>query len=88
MGILSEMLVHGDIAATTSCAKPTCRHAIHQISALWVHSIWQQLLYSCSKYFDAKHCFLLNNTQSKISQKLKLFSGISHFAYSDTPFTC
>ena len=33
MGILSEMLVHGDITATTSCAKLTCRHAIHQIGA-------------------------------------------------------
>ena len=39
MEILSEMLVHGDITATTSCAKLTCRHAIHQIGALWVHSI-------------------------------------------------
>ena len=47
MGILSEMLVHGDITATTSCAKLTCPHAIHQIGALWAHSIWQQLLYRC-----------------------------------------
>ena len=35
MGILSEMLMHGDITATTPCAKLTCRHAIHQIGALW-----------------------------------------------------
>ena len=34
MGILSEMLVHGDITATTSCAKLTCRHTIHQIGSL------------------------------------------------------
>ena len=69
MGILSEMLVHGDIIATTLCAKLTCCHAIHQIGALWVHSILQQLLYSCSRYFGAKRCFLLNNTRSKISRK-------------------
>ena len=49
MGILSEMLVHGDITATTLCGKLTCRHAIHQIGALWVNSIWQQLLHSCSR---------------------------------------
>ena len=36
MGILSEMLVHGDITATTSCAKLTCCHAIHQIGACFV----------------------------------------------------
>ena len=34
MGILSEMLVHGDITATTSCTKLTCRHAIHQIGSI------------------------------------------------------
>ena len=70
------MLVHGDIAATTSCAKLTCTHTIHQIGALWVHSVWQQLLYSCSRYFGAKCCFLLNNTWSR---KSRLFSGIKPF---------
>ena len=34
MGILSEMLVHGDITATTLCGKLTCRHAIHQIGSI------------------------------------------------------
>ena len=84
MGIHSEMLVRRDIIA---CAKLTCCHDIHQIGVLWVHSIWQQLLYSCSRYFGAKHCFLLNNTRSKISRKSRLFTGISHFAYSGMPIS-
>ena len=78
MGIFPEMLVCGDITATTSCTKLTRRHAVHQIGTLWLHSTWQQLLYSCSKYFGAKRCFLLNNARCKISQKLRLFSAIGH----------
>ena len=90
MGIFPEMLVCGDITVTTLCAKLTHRHAVDQISTLWLHFTWQQLLYStsCSKYFGAKRCFLLNNTWCKISQKLRLFSAIGHFAYSDMPFAC
>ena len=88
MRIFPEMLVCGDITVTTSCTKLTRRHAVDQIGTLWLHSTWQQLLYNCSKYFGAKRCFLLNNARCKISQKLRLFSAISHFAYSDTPFTC
>ena len=67
MGLFPEMLVYGDITVTTSCTKLTRRHAVDQIGTLWLHSTWQQLLYSCSKYFGAKRCFLLNNTQCKIS---------------------
>ena len=59
----------GDITVTTSFAKITCCHAVHLIVALWVYSIWEQLLCSCSRYFGAKRCFLHNNTQSKISRK-------------------
>ena len=70
MGIFPEMLVCGDITVTTSCTKLTRCHAVDQIGTLWLHSTWQQLLYSCSKYFGAKYCFLLNNAQCKISQKL------------------
>ena len=88
MRMIPEMLVRRDIIATISCAKLTHRHAVDQIGTLWLHSTWQQLLYSCSKYFGAKRCFLLNNARCKISQKLRLFSAIGHFAYSDTPFTC
>ena len=76
MGIFPEMLVCGDITVTTSCTKLTRRHAVDRIGTLWLHSTWQQLLYSCSKYFGAKRCFLLNNARCKISQKLRLFSAI------------
>ena len=38
MGIFPEMLVCGDITVTTSCTKLTCRHAVHQIGTLWLHS--------------------------------------------------
>ena len=74
MGIFPEMLVCGDITVTTSCIKLTHCHAVDQIGTLWLQSTWQQLLYSYSKYFGVKHCFLLNNAQCKISQKLRLFS--------------
>ena len=71
MGIFLEMLVCEDITVTI---KPTCCHAVNQIGTLWLHSIWQQLLYSCSKYFGAKRCFLQNKImRSKISQELRLF---------------
>ena len=43
MGIFSEMLVCGDITVTT---KLTCCHAVNQIGTLWLHSTWQQLLYT------------------------------------------
>ena len=76
MGIFPEMLVCGDITVTTLCTNLTCRHAIDQIGTLWFHSTWQKLLYSYSKYFGAQHCFVLNNAQCKISQKLRLFSAI------------
>ena len=75
-GIFPEMLVCGDITVTTSSTKLTCCHAVDQIGTLWVHSTWQQLLYSYSKYFGAQRCFVLNNAQCKISQKLRLFSAI------------
>ena len=88
MGIFPEILMCGDITVTTSCTELTRCHAVDQISTLWLHFTWQQLLYSCSKYFGAKCCFLLNNARYKISQKLRLFSAIGHFAYSDMPFTC
>ena len=32
-----EMLVCGDITATTSCTKLTRRHAVYQIGTLWLH---------------------------------------------------
>ena len=70
MGIFLEMLVCGDITATTSCTKLTCRHAVDQIGTLWLHSTWQQLLYSCSKYFGVKHCFLLNNAQCTVKNRM------------------
>ena len=77
MGIFPEMLVCGDITVITSCTKLTHHHAVDQIG------VCSSILHGNSyKYFDAKHCFMLNNVQCKISQKL------SHFAYSDTPFTC
>ena len=79
---------NGDITVTTLCTKLTCCHAVDWIGTLWFHSTWQQLLYSCNKYFGAKRCFLLNNARCKISQKLRLFSAIGHFAYSNMPFTC
>ena len=85
MGIFPEMVVCGNITVTTSCTKLIHNHAVDQISTLWLHSTWQQLLYSCSKYFGAKHCLLLNNVRCKISQKLRLFQAIGHFAYSDMP---
>ena len=50
MGILSEVLVHGEITATTLCAKLTCCHAIHQIDTLWVHSM-ATLCNSCRQVF-------------------------------------
>ena len=53
MGIFPEMLVRGDTIVTTSCTKLTRHHAVDQIGTLWLHSTWQQLLYSCSKYFGA-----------------------------------
>ena len=65
---------NGDITVTTLCTKLTCRHAVDRIGTLWLHSTWQQLLYSCSKYFGAKRCFLLNDARCKISQKLRLFA--------------
>ena len=46
MGIFPEMLVYRDITVTTSCTKLTRRHAVDQIGTLWLHSTWQQLLYS------------------------------------------
>ena len=49
MGIIPEMLMCGDITVTTSRTK-----LVDQIVTLWFHSIWQQLLSSCSKYFGAK----------------------------------
>ena len=88
MGIFPEMLVYGDITVTTSCTDLARHHSVNQIGTLWLHSTYQQLLYSCSRYFSAKRYFLQNNTQSKISQKLRLFLAISHFVYSDMPFTC
>ena len=53
VGIFPEMLVCGDITVTTSYTKLTHHHTVDQISTLWLHSTWQQLLYSCSKYFNA-----------------------------------
>ena len=77
MGIFPEMLVCGDITVTTLCTKLTCRHAVDQIGTLWLHSTWQQLLYSCSKYFGAKRCFLLNN----VYQSAEVEAILSHWPF-------
>ena len=60
VGIISQMLVCGDIRTTTSCAKLTCHHAVHQIGALCVSSSYYIVVASISVP-------ALNNAQSKIS---------------------
>ena len=39
MGIFPEMLVCRDMTVTTLCTKLTRRHAVDQISTLWLESI-------------------------------------------------
>ena len=60
MGISTEMLMCEDMA---SCTDLTHRHVVDQITTLCHCSAYQQLLYSCSKYFLCKHCFLKSNKQ-------------------------
>ena len=45
MGIISEMLVCGDITVT-SCTKLTCHYAVHQIGTVWHGNSYYK--YSCT----------------------------------------
>ena len=55
MGILTETLVCEDV---TSCTDLAHRHVVNDIATFYHCSVQQQLLYSCSKYFIDKRCFL------------------------------
>ena len=48
MGILTEMLMCEDM---TSCTDLAHRHVVDEIATFCHCSVWQQLPYSCSKYF-------------------------------------
>ena len=57
------MLVHGDM---TSCTDLAHHHVVDLIAIFW-----QQLLYSCSKYFHGKHCFLQSTMLISIIQNFR-----------------
>ena len=51
-----------------SSTKFTRRHAVNQISTLWLHTTWQQLLYSCILVPGTASCRTIHGVQSVATQ--------------------